>query len=270
MKHVTNQAPIIILTDLDGTLLDHHDYSTAAAKETLTLIEEHKIPLIFNTSKTNAEVIRLRRQLENTSPFVCENGSAMYYPDANGELTCVLPGTSYAKILKVLNQLRNDGFHFRGFNDMTDTEVAAVTGLSVDDAYRAKQRAATEPLLWQGSDAELTAFTNALEAYDLRLLEGGRFYHVMGYADKAGGVNFFREYYQQQWLTQPIVIALGDGGNDLAMLEVADYPIIIPGEKQTLSIKHPNAITAEFKGPKGWNQMLLPLLQQLLKEHIRG
>ena len=59
--NTAQQVPIVILTDLDGTLLDHHNYSTTAAKETLALIKEHKLPLIFNTSKTQAEVTQLRR-----------------------------------------------------------------------------------------------------------------------------------------------------------------------------------------------------------------
>ncbi|MFT6421864.1 MAG: mannosyl-3-phosphoglycerate phosphatase [Thalassolituus sp.] len=264
------QVPIVILTDLDGTLLDHHNYSTTAAKETLALIKEHKLPLIFNTSKTQAEVTQLRRQLDNTSPYVCENGSALYYPDETGQMTCLVPGASYDTILKVLSQLRKDGFHFRGFNDMTDTEVAAVTGLSTDDAYLAKQRAATEPLLWQGSVEELAAFQAALTDHNLRLLEGGRFYHVMGRADKAEGVSFFRDFYHKHWQSEPTMIALGDGGNDVAMLEVADFPIIIPGDKRTITVNNTNAVTADFKGPKGWNQILLPLLQQLIKENCGG
>ena len=269
-KNTTKQVPIVVLTDLDGTLLDHHDYSTTAAKDALDMIREHKLPLIFSTSKTQAEVTLLRRQLDNTSPYVCENGSALYYPDDTGSMTCLLPGVSYDTILNVLSQLRKDGFQFRGFNDMTDTEVAAVTGLSIEDSYLAKQRAATEPLLWQGNDTELAAFKEALHDHNLRLLEGGRFYHVMGQADKAEGVDFFREFYQKHWQSDPVIIALGDGGNDIAMLEVSDFPIIIPGEKRTITVNNTNAVTADFKGPKGWNQILYPLLQQLIKENFSG
>ena len=60
------------------------------------------------------------------------------------------------------------------------------------------------------------------------------------------------------------------GGNDVAMLEVADFPIIIPGDKRTITVNNTNAVTADFKGPKGWNQILLPLLQQLIKENCGG
>jgi len=263
-------TPIIIFTDLDGTLLDHHDYSTRAAKDTLALIHKHAIPLIFNTSKTLPEVQQLRRTLENTSPFVCENGSAIYYHNATGHLACELPGASYTDILKVLNELRKDGFSFRGFNDMTDTEVAAITGLSTEEAHFARQRAATEPLLWRGSEEELDTFAAALAHHDLRILKGGRFYHVMGKADKSTALSFFSAQYEKEYGTKPIIIALGDGENDRAMLEAADFPVIIPGDKSTLTIENPAAVTASFKGPKGWNEQLLPLLEKLLKETCSG
>lgn len=264
------KVPLVVLTDLDGTLLDHNTYSTAPAAETLRFIREHHIPLIFNTSKTRPEVKLLRNQMDNRHPYVCENGSAVYLPVSDSETQTEILGTDYSSILKVLNQLRNDGFRFRGFNDMPASEVEALTGLGADDASMAKKREATEPLLWQGSDNELETFREALEHHNLRLLKGGRFFHVMGNADKADGLNFLRNYYHQAWQQKPIMIALGDGENDLAMLEAADYPVVIPGKNNCLEPENPNTITAEFHGPKGWNQSLLPLLKKLIKEFPGG
>lgn len=269
-------APIIVVTDLDGTLLDHYDYSTVAATEALNFLKQHHIPVIFNTSKTQSEVLQLRRMLANDSPYICENGGAIYYLAANMDeetkWLCELPGAGYSFILRILHDLRKDGFNFRGFNDMTDTEVAAVTGLSSDDAHFARQRAATEPLLWLGDENEIEDFRQALNDHGLRLLKGGRFYHVMGDADKATGIDFFRQHYGRLWHldTPPIVIALGDGENDKAMLEASDYPIVIPGESSTLELENTNALIAEFKGPQGWNSAILPLLQKLFKEICSG
>ena len=49
-------SDMLVFTDLDGTLLDHHDYSYDAALPTLRRLKKANIPLIFNTSKTAAEV----------------------------------------------------------------------------------------------------------------------------------------------------------------------------------------------------------------------
>lgn len=268
MKRPT--APIVILTDLDGTLLTHTDYSTAPAKETLKLIQAEHIPLIFNTSKTKPEVIKLRKKLNNYDPFVCENGSALYIPEADDEIRTEILGTEYTGILKVLNQLRKDGYRFRGFNDMPSSEVSALTGLNSDDADMAKSRDATEPLVWQGTEEELASFNDALHDHDLRILKGGRFYHVMGIADKSEGLVYFRDFYQQLWQEAPIMIALGDGENDRAMLEAADYPVVIPGKSKTLELENPNTQTATYEGPQGWNEILHPLITKILKENCSG
>lgn len=264
------KAPIVVLTDLDGTLLDHNDYSTRAANDALKLIKETHIPLIFNTSKTKPEVLKLRVALENDFPFVCENGSALYIPELNGDLRTEILGTEYLSILKTLSQLRKDGFRFRGFNDMPSSEVTALTGLDAEGSQMAKMRDATEPMVWQGTEEELASFKQALADNHLRMLKGGRFYHVMGKADKAEGVDYFRRHYKQLWGEDPIIIALGDGENDRDMLEAADYPVVIPGKKHTLTLNNPNTLTATYEGPKGWNEILLPLITKILKENCSG
>ncbi|MGA0327631.1 MAG: hypothetical protein ACO3OK_11595, partial [Limisphaerales bacterium] len=41
----------VVVTDLDGSLLDHHTYSFEAALPALSVLKEEGIPLILNTSK---------------------------------------------------------------------------------------------------------------------------------------------------------------------------------------------------------------------------
>ena len=60
---------IVIYTDLDGSLLDHHSYSHAAADALLLELEQRGIPVIPTSSKTRAELIPLRRELNNHHPL---------------------------------------------------------------------------------------------------------------------------------------------------------------------------------------------------------
>lgn len=264
--------PIIVVTDLDGTLLDHYSYSAAAATAALRRLQQHRIPVIFNTSKTSAEVVELRHQLDNHEAYVCENGSAIYiaqqHPDDNQQTEPYwkpeILGVPYQVILSCLNQLRQQGFKFRGFNDMTTTEVAALTGLDTVAAERSKQRHASEPLVWNDSDNNRQLFQQQLANSQLQMVKGGRFWHVMGRTDKANGVSFLRQYYKQKWQVEPTVIALGDGQNDLAMLKAADYPVVIPGQNETLKLDHKNTMIAQAHGPDGWNQAINHLLDQLI------
>jgi predicted mannosyl-3-phosphoglycerate phosphatase (HAD superfamily) len=46
----------LVFTDLDGTLLDHHSYSCEEAMPAVRALAEAGFPLIFNSSKTAAEI----------------------------------------------------------------------------------------------------------------------------------------------------------------------------------------------------------------------
>jgi mannosyl-3-phosphoglycerate phosphatase len=103
--------PLIIFTDLDGTLLDHYSYSFDAAQEVLKKINVAKISLIFYSSKTRAEIEMRQKKLGNHYPFISENGGAIFYfkkekyPNAyqvrtrNGYRMLKL-GTNYPDLLK--------------------------------------------------------------------------------------------------------------------------------------------------------------------------
>ena len=263
--------PLIVVTDLDGTLLDHHSYSFRPAMPALACLRSLGIPCILNSSKTFDEMLELREKLNNTSPFVCENGGAVFIPRESGRgFTSEMTGSSYTSIIKALEKLRDLGFEFRGFNDMSVADIADVTGLSDEDAAMAKKRHASEPIVWLDDEEKLDEFSSALSCQNLRLLKGGRFYHVMGGNDKSEAVTFFKDYYEKLWDCSLDVIALGDGGNDLSMLEAADYPIVIPGVNQILEPENPATRTAEKSGPVGWNDTLLALLNELTKEKTRG
>ena len=72
-----------------------------------------------------------------------------------------------------------------GFNDMTIEDVVHATGLSAENAAKAKQRLASEPFLWNGPSDELATLRNHIEEAGLGLLQGGRFYHLLSKEIKA-------------------------------------------------------------------------------------
>ena len=71
----------LIFTDLDGTLLDHDNYSFGNNKKMISTIINNKNEIIFNTSKTFRECKKLLKELELLSmPFSTENGAVLYFP----------------------------------------------------------------------------------------------------------------------------------------------------------------------------------------------
>ena len=257
---------LLIVSDLDGTLLNHENYRWEAAAPALDRLSQSGIPLILNSSKTASEIRKVRQELGNTAPFIVENGAAVVIPGntfGNSVEEVVNFGASRSEVLSVLASQRQAGARFRGFEDMSARELSDLTGLDESSAARAKDRLGTEPLLWEGNEEELAEFQSALTAQNLRLVQGGRFFHAMGVFDKADGARFLLGKYREHYGDQPVIaIALGDSPNDQQMLESADIPVVIRGvhsdEVQLPSAKH--AMRSLKPGPEGWNECVLNLL----------
>ncbi|MCL7943992.1 HAD-IIB family hydrolase [Marinobacter sp. ATCH36] len=257
---------LIVFSDLDGTLLDHYNYDWSAARPALERLAAGGIPVVLNSSKTAGEVRVVRDDMGNASPFIVENGAAVIIP-AN----CFGPGPEHVEtfgacreeILAVLAQLRDEGFQFRSFSDMSAAELARHSGLSESAAELAKDRVGTEPLLWEGDEASLDDFRQKLAAQNCRLVQGGRFLHAMGIFDKADGVRFLLGKYEGQYAAEKIIaIALGDSPNDQYMLKEADIAVIIKGvQSDRVSLpSQSRAIRSIKEGPAGWNECVLNLL----------
>ncbi|CAA6823786.1 MAG: Mannosyl-3-phosphoglycerate phosphatase [uncultured Sulfurovum sp.] len=258
----------IIFTDLDGTFLNHHDYSFNDALEAIAKIEEYGIPLIFTTSKTKSEVERLQEKVGISEPFIVENGASLFIPEdyqgfdlsalANYDDKKVITfGQPYSKVLQFYRTYRAE-FGMIGFSDMTDMEVGEAIGLDQYSVLRAKQRNFTEPFLLK-DDSKLEELQRLAQGYQLKVTQGGRFYHLMGeLQDKGVAVTETIELFENFYHTKVKTIALGDSQNDLEMLERVDVPIVIKKYDGThLETGLENIQKSSFMGSKGWNEMVL-------------
>lgn len=267
MKH------LIIFTDLDGTLLDHDNYSWQAAANALSRIESLEIPLILNTSKTISEVLEIRNDLNNRHPFIIENGGAVCIPSGhpghtrkNEEDDLHRFGKSSQEILQVLTELRNrHNFMFRGFSDMTANELAELTGLTSTQAEMAKQRCCSEPILWKDSEQNFEVFCSELGKNSLQVVSGGRFFHIMGITDKGMAMEWLlNKYRAETGHADSASIALGDSPNDRPMLERSDYAVVIKNSGGSMTLERTeNVIYTSEKGPSGWQVAIDSLLDQL-------
>ncbi len=269
---------MIVFSDLDGTLLNHHDYSYAAAKPALQRLADLNIPLILCSSKTAVEMLALQQELSLTFPFICENGALIVAPSSLNSLKDFMHADSRQRadhhyytigqtldaILAVLTLLKAD-YQFLGFSDMSVADVIEHTGLAPLAAQHALQRLASEPLLWQDDEAKLPSFTAALAEKGLSLLKGGRFYHVMGNANKGTAATLLCDYYRSTLGVEELIsLGLGDSPNDLDMLNIVTVPIIIPAASgKILSLESTqSAVYAQAAGAAGWNESVLHVLTQ--------
>ncbi|WP_025732535.1 HAD-IIB family hydrolase [Carnimonas nigrificans] len=259
-----NGSSLLVFTDLDGSLLDHHSYSWAPAAHWLEKLRRAQVPLIINSSKTRAEVSALSLELGICdAPCIVENGAAILLPprwQQPGEGDMITLGADIAHIRHALAQLRDQGFSFEGFGDVSPQRVAEWTGLPLAQAQLAWQREATEPLFWHEDEQRLDAFTQALAQHQLTTTRGGRFVHVMAaQADKGRALLWLKKRFAQLSGNECRCVALGDGANDIPMLNAAEMPVLIRNDASLVQLPaelETRCYLTQQAGPSGWNEGL--------------
>ena len=248
----------IVVTDLDGTLLDHHTYKFTPANKAIAELQQRQIPIILNSSKTQTEISAIRTQLDNYEPFVCENGGVLcgigsQLNDAPDQQYLGIPRHQFLGKLRLLKAQLN--LNYESFAEATVDDVMDWTGLTRSEAQQAMQREATEPILWHDTEVALDTFRQQLETLELQCVKGGRFYHVMGIFNKASCFPALRKHYSQLDPEAVKIIALGDSQNDLPMLEQADLAVVIPSTKGIkLQLDRDAVFVASQPGPDGWQE----------------
>lgn len=258
----------LIFTDLDGTFLNHDNYSFHESLEALDKIKEETIPLIFTTSKTKAEVLELQKSVGIDEPFIIENGAALFIPKGYQDLQfdssktysgykVLVLGKKYSQILEFYNEYKEE-FGMKGFSDMSLSEVMEYTSLNESGAKLAIQRDFTEPFILEDSSV-FERLCNLASTYNIKITKGGRFYHLIGEnQDKGIAVEKTSELFSKLYNEKVQTIGLGDGPNDIVMFENVDIPIAIKnhlGEYVECDVK--NLQYSTFKGSLGFNEMVL-------------
>ena len=265
----------LVITDLDGTLLNHHSYAYDASLAAITDLQEKSIPVILNTSKTYAETINIRRALGLSDPFIVENGSCLYLPNdqfsappgavSRDNYWAVVMGAQQQNISAILQHVQLTDEQCIRLSQCSVEQAVALTGLSENQAARAISREFSEPLIWQADEEALQAFQKQLEAHGLTTLQGGRFIHVIGDCDKGSTSMRLFEFYSDRVKPKTVkIIALGDSANDAAMLAIADISIIVnsPSNHQLSKLISAN-IQTKAAAPEGWQEAISTVLKQL-------
>jgi len=266
----------ILYSDLDGTFLDHHTYSWREAAPALAAALARSVPLVFCSSKTQAEIRHIREAASVGDPFIAENGAAVFIPAGyfssavpgavrRGSFEVIELGTPYAMLVEVLRRVR-EGLSCRvvGFSDLSEAELAADCGLSMEEARRAKQRGYDEAFkVLEAGPADLERLLGRIREAGFRWTVGGRYFHLFGNNDKGQAVSRLTEIFRGE-AGSVCTVGLGDSLNDLPLLEAVDYPVLVRKPNGRYDPQVLEALSsvklARGVGPTGWNAAVLEIL----------
>jgi mannosyl-3-phosphoglycerate synthase len=265
-KKSSVEARKVVYTDLDGTLLHPLSNSYSQALEGLRHLQGKKVPIIFCSAKTLAEQEILRKELEISDPFIVENGGAIYIPKeyfrfpfsynkSVGEYLVIELGASYAEIRQRLKMVVETGAcKFTAFGDIGVEEVARHTGLNLQQAQLAKERQYSETIILAGNQRDKEIMLDAIHKEGLHCAFGGRFFEVSLGSDKGKAVKILNELFKLNF-DEIITYGIGDGENDIPMLNSVDHPILVQNaEKHWGKVKAKGLVKIKGIGPIGFSQ----------------
>jgi len=261
---VPANRPLVVFTDLDGTLINHHNYEIQDSEGALKKLAVRRIPLVFCSSKTFTEQVYLQRQLDINQPFIFENGSAAaipsgFFPEQAYRATQCEDGYDIVIFAHAdAGGLRSTLAQFeeiKGFYTASDAELSAATSLTGAALRRARERWFTETLITPLSDDRADQLNARLKAAGFILSRGGRFYTVQSaVVNKGKAVQWLMDVFRQTSPQAPFFAAVGDSRNDAPMLEVVDFPFLVQRPDKTwVQVEVPNLMKIKGVGPEGFS-----------------
>ena len=215
-----------VVSDVDGTLMDH-SYDLTPAKETIKTLQKLSIPVILCTSKTAAEVKVIRKELNLTDPYIVENGAAIYgesLKKANGE---IILGKKYEFLEEILNLISKEiDYKLTPLNNLTDLEATQLTGLEGPSLNLMRDRHWSMPFINPPSFLE-DKINICSKKFKVDIFKGNRMSHLLSTnSNKGKAINTLKKYSNIKDIQ---IIGLGDSPNDLPLLLNSDFKIVIPG-----------------------------------------
>ncbi|MCK5233265.1 MAG: HAD-IIB family hydrolase [Candidatus Aenigmarchaeota archaeon] len=259
----------IIFSDLDGTLIDHSTYSYKAALDAVSLLKKKKIPLIFCTSKTRAEIEKYRKELGIKDPFISENGGAIFVPKKyfdfgfdfdreTKEYKIIELGTPIKRLLKAIAKTKEKGYDVTTFSAMSVKQLSKDCCLKHDDAKKAKMREYDEAFKINNEKDE-PKINELIKKHGFHFTKGGRYCHITGNNDKGKAVKILTSLFKRKY-HKIKTIGLGDGQNDIPMLKEVDVAVIVKNSANPKLKVNFEVIRTKEEGPRGWNNTVKKLV----------
>ena len=263
-----NNKFFLIFSDIDGTFMNHKNYSYSILKKYILLLKNN-CQVIFNSSKTFEEMNELNQSLKIRSPFIVENGACIFFPKDYNQvffdkkffkhrnyLGYKLTKKKSHSLISEINHLRKK-YKFSFFSELSDFQLKKITNLDIQGIKKSRMRMFTNPLCWEDAQIKKKQFEKEINNLGYEISHGGRFLHLCDSYNKGKAVKKFLKILNLQKKLIYKTISIGDSHNDLSMLEQTDYSCIIKSSKKKLLLKKKkNNYYSKNFAPKGWKESL--------------
>ncbi len=261
----------VVITDLDGCLLDPVTYDYGEALDKIYMLQKMDIPIVFCSTKTRVEQEYFRSRLGIKDPFIVENGAAIFIPinyfrNVKIDYHKVLEyyqvieyGLPTREIIRRISDLiSNYKEYIRLLHRMSIEEIMAITGLPSEQAGLARIR--DYSLVFYPLDHyRANEFIERIKARGLRVITGGGIlYTITGDHDKGVATRKIIELYRSLY-GEVIFIGIGDSPIDVPMLKAVDIPVILGARIDPVKhglIDNENLVIVDRRGPVGWSRAL--------------
>ena len=261
---------VILVSDLDGTLLGHHNFDFSSIKSEILDLLDSGYLLVLASSKTKAEIESFCDELGRSLPFIYENGAGVENFSLLDGCEAALNTRHNPKAIRTDVLLTiweryipldlKSRCHF--VKDMDSSAQQACLGLEATALERAMKRSFSLPFTFSGPETAVQKLKYLTARGGLSVQQGGRVFNLSGCHDKADYLPEIRKWAMKAKPT-PVLIGLGDSINDIKMLRQADVSCVIPNEKgQCLSLGNGNdpTIIAPRAAPLGWLDAVMEAL----------
>lgn len=274
-------AHTVFFTDLDRCLLDGTADSLEMARPAFDALRADGIPLILISGKTRAEIEPLRQRVDHRDPFIVEDGAAVFIPRGTfdfplersrdrGSYQVIELGTPYAMLRDVLRQIEEAvQSPLRGFGDLSLDDIMRETGLSHEEALRAKLREYGEPFLMKGPPALMEEVYRQIAIRELHCTKGDRFFHLTGANSTARASDMLLRSYRRKWEESGQACALetviiGERiDEESVLLNAAHRACHTPDILHDSETGGPRPIRAQGLGAARWNETVLGFLKRV-------
>ena len=251
---------LMFMTDLDGTLLGHDDFSFASIKEDLLDLLRAGVTIVPNSSKTSQEIDAFCDELGTSLPFICENGAALVNSQLidlpavsdGADVVGLAPGRLMTLWARNVDAPLRRHCHFLA--DLPEAEQAWHLGLRGDALNLAMARDYSAPFVFTGRETEFGTLQQQAVKGGLAITRGGRVCNLSAGHDKAGFTSGLRTAFRSAG-RELVIVGFGDSENDIAMLEASDIACVVPrpgNPPLALASPPPTVITAQQTAPEGW------------------